>query len=213
MKKTISVNIGGSVFQMDEDAHRELDAYIRNLKNHFSGVPDAGEILDDMERRIAEMFSGRLNANKQVINMEDVREVIGILGRPGEFNAGTNRETAGGARTQQKHRIFRDGEHKVIGGVCAGLGAHFNTDPVWFRLGFVVLTIILIGTGLLVYLILWAVLPEAVTSAEKEEMQGKAPELKDIEDSIREELMQLKEKLISLGEEARKTYRRMSGNP
>ncbi len=57
-------------------------------------------------------------------------------------------------------RLRRSADDKMVGGVCGGLGAYFNTDPVWFRLAFVVVTLAG-GAGILIYLVAWLVIPEA----------------------------------------------------
>jgi phage shock protein C len=57
-------------------------------------------------------------------------------------------------------RLRRSTEDRMIAGVCGGLGRYFNTDPVWFRLAFVVVTLAG-GAGILIYLVAWLVIPEA----------------------------------------------------
>ena len=56
MKKTLTVNLGGTVFNIDDDAYRLLDNYLSNLKIHFRKAADAAEIVPVSERRISELF-------------------------------------------------------------------------------------------------------------------------------------------------------------
>lgn len=82
MKKTLTVNLGGTVYHIDEDAYRLLDNYLNNLRLHFRKQQGANEIVDDMENRISELFSERISLSKQVITVSDVEEVIARMGKP-----------------------------------------------------------------------------------------------------------------------------------
>ena len=82
MKKTLTVNLGGTVFNIDDDAYRLLDNYLSNLKMHFRKEAGADEIVDDIERRISELFAEKLSAGSQVITIADVEEVIARMGKP-----------------------------------------------------------------------------------------------------------------------------------
>ena len=87
MKKTLTVNLGGTVFHIDEDAYCLLDNYLSNLKIHFRKEAGADEIIDDIERRISELFTEKLTAGSQVITIADVEEVIARMGKPEEIAA------------------------------------------------------------------------------------------------------------------------------
>lgn len=98
MKKTLTVNLGGTVFHIDEDAYRLLDNYLCNLKLHFRRQAGADEIVNDIELRISELFLEKLTAGSQVITITDVEEVINRMGKPEEMETGTEENTASGAR-------------------------------------------------------------------------------------------------------------------
>ena len=82
MKITVSINLGGYSFYIDEDAYAELKRYLKNLELHFAGEESSSEIHSDIESRMAELFRAKITAYKQVINIEDVYEVIKVLGTP-----------------------------------------------------------------------------------------------------------------------------------
>lgn len=84
MKKTLTVNLGGTVFHIDEDAYRLLDNYLCNLRLHFRKQEGAEEIVNDIENRISELFAEKLSAGSQVITIADVEEVIARMGKPEE---------------------------------------------------------------------------------------------------------------------------------
>lgn len=97
MKKTLTVNLGGTVFHIDEDAYRLLDNYLCNLKLHFRRQAGADEIVNDIELRISELFLEKLTAGSQVITITDVEEVINRMGKPEEMETGTEENAASGS--------------------------------------------------------------------------------------------------------------------
>ena len=86
MKKNITVNISGIIFHIDEDAYEKLAAYLGRIRTHFAQMEGADEILGDIESRIAEMLQEHLNESKHVITIEDVDQVISVMGQPYEFS-------------------------------------------------------------------------------------------------------------------------------
>ena len=94
MKKTFNINLGGIVFHIDEDAYELLDQYLSNLRIHFSKEEGAEEIVHDMELRISELFSERLNERNQVITLNDVEEIIAQMGKPEEFSEETTQDVS-----------------------------------------------------------------------------------------------------------------------
>ena len=185
MKITVSINLGGYSFNIDEDAYAELKRYLKNLELHFAGEESSSEILSDIEARMAELFRIKLTGYKQVVNNDDVRQVISVLGTPEDISD-TERPTARDKFSSPGyHRMYRDTDHRVIGGVCAGMAAYWDIELWLVRLIFFVL--LMMGVGILIYLILYIVLPEAKTTAEKIEMKGNPVNIHNIKDSVKKE--------------------------
>ncbi len=210
MKKTLTVNISGIVFHIDEDAYNVLNDYLQSIKQHFAKTEGKEEIVSDIETRIAEMLKETITNGKQVITIEDIDKVIEVIGRPEEFGEpgeenGSYDKTYGARATK---RLYRDTDNAILAGVCSGLGAYFQTDPLWFRLAFVILSIPGVGTPILVYLVLWVLVPEARTAAEKLQMKGEKVNISNIEKSIREEIGKLKNKINEFAQGARHTYKK-----
>ncbi len=157
MKITVSVNLGGWSFNIDEDAHAELKRYLKNLEIHFAGEESSSEILSDIESRIAELFRSKITSYKQVITLNDVSQVISVLGTPEDISSDEVKSAGEKFATPGYHRMYRDPDHRIIGGVCAGMGAYWNIDPWIVRIIFFVLTM-MGGLGVLVYLILYIVM-------------------------------------------------------
>jgi phage shock protein PspC (stress-responsive transcriptional regulator) len=186
MKITVSVNIGGWSFNIDEDAYAELRRYLKNLEIHFAGEESSAEILSDIEARIAELFRTKITSYKQVINLNDVTQVISVLGTPEDISDKEGRSAGEKFGTPGYHRMYRDPDHRIIGGVCAGMGAYWNMEPWLVRIIFFVLAM-MGGLGVLLYLILYIVLPEAKTTAQKIEMKGEPVNIQNIKDSVKKE--------------------------
>ncbi|GJM60863.1 PspC domain-containing protein [Persicobacter diffluens] len=147
MKKSISISIGGIIFHIEEDGYLILNEYLESIRQHFSAYPDSHEIIDDIENRIAELFFSKLTDNKQAIILEDVEELISTMGSLDDFETiekefGTDRDYFQNEEEQffeEPNRLFRDESRKVLGGVLAGLAQYFQIDPLWMRLGFLIL--------------------------------------------------------------------------
>lgn len=186
MKITVSINLGGYSFNIDEDAYSELKRYLRNLEFHFAGEESSSEILSDIETRMAEIFRSKLTSFKLVISIEDVRHAISVMGTPEDISDNDGKSAREKFSTPGYHRMYRDTDNRIIGGVCAGMGAYWNIDPVIIRIIFVAL-ILAGGIGAIVYLILYIVLPEARTTAQKIEMKGDPVNIHNIKDAVKKE--------------------------
>jgi phage shock protein PspC (stress-responsive transcriptional regulator) len=186
MKITVSVNLGGYSFNIDEDAYSELKRYLKNLEIHFAGEESSSEILSDIEARMAELFRVRLTGYKQVITISDVNEVVAIMGNPEDISDNEGPSPKEKFSTPGAHRMYRDPDKRIIGGVCAGMGAYWDIEPWIIRVIFLALTIAG-GLGILVYLVLYVVLPEAKTTAQKIEMKGDPVNIHNITESVKKE--------------------------
>ena len=195
MKVTLNINIGGYAFHIDEDAYHNLKAYLRSLEIYFSREESAAEIQADIEARMAELFRARLGTYRQVVTISDVEEVIKILGAPEDFGDQDNYSEPGKKQTtSSSHRMYRDPDNRIIGGVSSGMAAYWNIDPVIIRVLFIV-SVLMGGLGLLIYLILYIVLPEAKTTAQKIEMKGEPVNINNIKESVKEEFEKVRKKM------------------
>ncbi len=186
MKITVSVNLGGYSFNIDEDAYSELKRYLKNLELHFAAEESSAEILSDIEARMSELFRTRLSSYKHVITIEDVREVISIMGNPEDISDNEGPTPKAKFSTPGTHRMYRDPDKRIIGGVCAGIGAYWDIEPWIIRVIFFALALAG-GLGILVYLILYVVIPEAKTTAQKIEMKGDPVNIHNITESVKKE--------------------------
>ena len=211
MKKTLNINIRGIVFNIDEDAYQRLNSYLSEINRHYKKKPGYEDIVNDIENRIVELFQEKINDKKQVITIDDVNAIIEILGHPTDFEQELQDDAppigSKGSQQSGPKRLYRDPMNRVVGGVCSGLGYYFRVDPVWFRLAFV-LAVIFAGTGILLYLILWIVLPPARTTSDRINMQGNPVNINNIEKAVKEEMNEVKDKLDDLASQAKQTFKR-----
>lgn len=197
MKRAISINLGGIVFNIDDDAYRELQAYLTKIENCFSDREESKEIMNDIEVRIAELFNERITDYKQVITSKDVHEIIEIMGKPeqiGETGKESTHEHRERFGPSGYRRMYRDPDNRILGGVCSGMSAYWRIDPIILRILFV-LAFLGFGTGLIIYIILWIVIPEAKTKAQKLEMMGEKVNVSNIGKAFKEEFNNVKKNM------------------
>lgn len=196
MKKVINASIGGKSFSLDEDAYNRLSSYFDHFRNRLTQDTQNAreEVMSDLEGRIAELFDqGTGGAAYRVVDLSLVNKVVNQLGMPdgsaepmgpsatsGNSTGTGTHESSGpdfsysGTKGEAKKRLYRDPDNKAIGGVCSGLGAFLNIDVTIVRI-IILLALLLWGSGLIVYLVLWIVVPMASTPAQKCEMRGLDP--------------------------------------
>ena len=186
MNKVININFQGRVIPIEEPAYEELKKYVESLRNHFANEEGREEIINDIENRIAELFSEKLKAGQSTfISQEHVAAIIASIGRPeqfddvtieenysstsstsqptaGGFNASTSQPSAGKLNPSSEPRgsLYRNSNEKILGGVCSGLGAYLRIDTTIVRVLFAMLAVGSFGFGLVFYIVLWAILPE-----------------------------------------------------
>jgi phage shock protein PspC (stress-responsive transcriptional regulator) len=169
MDKTININLGGILFQIDEEAFRILRDYLQAINNRFANIQGGNETIEDIESRIAEIFQSQKGL-AGVVTRENVESMISILGKPEDFDHGET-EFLPPVSTYTKKKMYRNPDDTVIGGVCSGIAAYLDSDPVLFRILFVIFAAFF-GIGFLVYLGLWIALPAARTDSQKRDLYG-----------------------------------------
>jgi phage shock protein PspC (stress-responsive transcriptional regulator) len=202
MNKTVNINLAGIVFHIDEDAFEILNNYLNTLKNHFKNEESADEILEDIEGRIAELFTERLSS-KEAVSLTDVNEVITIMGEPSQYDDEIEQEKPQeqqhkeeDLRKGKRRKVFRDEEGRMIGGVCSGMANYFDISVFWSRIIFFFLLFIMGPGAPFIYIMLWIALPSAKTTAEKLEMKGEKVNINNIEKNIKDELNIIENKIL-----------------
>ncbi|WP_308991166.1 PspC domain-containing protein [Mariniflexile litorale] len=191
MNKTVNINLAGTFFHIDEDAYLKLQRYLEAIKRSFTDSQGRNEIIADIEARIAELFSERVQNDKQVIRIKEVEEVISIMGQPEDYLVDDEifedeLQPAYQRKSSASKKLFRDTDNSYIGGVASGLGHYLGIDAVWVRLLWVLLTVGSGGTFIFIYILFWILVPEAITTAEKIMMTGDPVNISNIEKKIKD---------------------------
>lgn len=215
MKKTFTANLNGTVFHIEEDAYDAMQRYLANIRAKFSGSSEAEEIMGDIEARIAELFTERLQG-RQAVSMADVDHVKQVMGQPEDYvdgdsgTAGTtaNERSYDQAGPQRRKRLFRDPDDKKVAGVLSGLGHYFGIDPLWLRIAFLVFLLAGWGFPAIFYIALWVLVPEANTAAEKLEMQGEPVTVDNIKRMFEEGAEHVKTGAGKMADEAKEMGRK-----
>lgn len=201
MREIARIHIAKVAYDIELDAKKDIESYISALELYASDP----EILDDIEIRITELLQERGVVSGGVIDASDVAAVRAQLGEPSDFasedavhNVSSQNEVG-----NEPRRVYRDENEGVVGGVLAGFAKFFGIDPLWVRLLFIVLLFASFGTALVVYLILWIIIPPAKTAADRLRMSGQAVTLNSIKELVGSEEQRNKR--------ARTTRRLMSG--
>ena len=191
MNKTININLGGIFFHIDEVAYQKLKRYLDAIRHSLSDDPKGrDEIITDIESRIGELLSAKVKDVRQVINDQDIEEVIEVMGKPEDYMVDDeifSDDTYQSYGSKRYKKLYRDGSDKFLGGVSSGMAHYLNIDVIWIRIGWLVAAFGF-GFGFIVYPLLWILLPEANTTAEKLEMEGEAVTISNIEKKIRNEI-------------------------
>lgn len=191
MNKTVNINLANTLFHIDEDAYNKMRRYLETVKRSFANTPGSDEILADIEARIAELFYEKLENERQVITHKEVDEVIAIMGQPEDYMVDEDifedepRSKSTSRQTRVK-KLYRDTEHKYVAGVSSGLAHYLGIDPLWVRILWVFLTIGSGGGFILLYGLLWILIPEASSTAQKLDMRGEAVNISNIERKVKE---------------------------
>ena len=193
MKKTLTVNLNNIVFHIDSDAYEALHNYLSEVESRLS-ENERREVMTDIEARVAELFSEKLDKGKNVITIEDVETVIAVLGKPNQFasddeeSAPDNGQSTDKNQRRTSRKYYRDPDNAMLGGVAAGLAAFFGWDVVAVRIILVILLFLSYTALIPIYLLVWLIVPAARTVAQKLEMQGEPVTA----DRIKEEVNNMK---------------------
>jgi len=198
MNKTVSINLGGFPFNIDEDAFQKLSRYFDAIKRSLS-ADGRDEIMNDIESRVAELLSEKLSSEKQVVGLTEIDQVIAVMGQPEDYRIEdeTTQATYTTYNPTGSKKLYRDKEKGMLGGVLAGFGHYFGVDPLWLRIIMVIL-LFSWGIGIIPYILFWILVPEAKTTAEKLEMTGQPITISNIEKKVKEGFAEISDTLNNI---------------
>lgn len=201
MNKTVNINLANILFHIDEKAFNKLQRYLEAIKRSFAGTAGSDEIIADIEARIAELFHEKMESERQVITMKEVDEVIQIMGQPEDYMVDEDifedAPRSSSAPKSKIKKLYRDIDNKYIGGVSAGLEHYLGFDALWIRIIFIILALFT-GFGFIAYILLWILVPEAATTAQKLDMTGEPVNISNIERKVKEGFDDVAERVKSV---------------
>ena len=204
MKKNITINFFGTLYAIDEDAYELLNRYLSDIKKYFSRKEGGEEIADDIEHRVGELMLELKNDGREPIDIALVKEIIGRIGNPEDWDEATGEggeedaSTSAGHRGREwfseqvsKKRLYCNPDDKLLCGVLSGLSCYWGIEPVWMRLAVVLLAIVPIPfvpisfwTILILYIVLALIIPEAKTPEDRLRMHGKPVTMENLNEEI-----------------------------
>ena len=202
MKKNITINLFGTLYAIDEDACNLLEQYLENMRSYFSRREGGEEIADDIEHRVAELLSELREQGVEAVTLEQVQQIIARIGNPEQMDAEAETDVHSTASSQASHseseqpydaangakarrRLFRSTDDRMLGGVISGICQYFGgLDPLPFRILTCFLLFLSFSTVGIIYLVAWAVIPEARTAEERLQMKGRPVNPKTINEEI-----------------------------
>ncbi len=197
MNKTISINLGSIFFHIDEIAFNKLKSYLDDIKLYLHNEESKDEIINDIEVRIAEIFMEERQDEQQVISVEVVEKVIKIMGNPEDYRVDDTTDYQDFSKENYKsyRKLYRDKDTSILGGVSAGFGHYFRIDAIWIRVIFILMGIFSAGTGVIIYIACWLLIPPALTTSEKLAMRGKPINFSNIERKVKENYEKFTQKM------------------
>lgn len=195
MNKTVNINLAGISFHVDEDAFGKLSRYLDAIRRSLKHDEGSEEIMQDIEARIAELFSEKVESPTQVVTLKMLDDVIGIMGQPEDYEVDdeifedvppTSKNDEKYRGTTRRKQLFRDIEDKYISGVSSGIGHFLGIDAIWIRLLWVLLVVAGFGSPILVYILFWILVPAAETTSDKLKMRGEPVNISNIERKFKE---------------------------
>jgi phage shock protein PspC (stress-responsive transcriptional regulator) len=193
MNTTVTIHLANILFHIDSDAYAILKNYLSKLEQSFANTEGKQEILEDIEVRIAELFSQYTHREDYVISIKNINNVIETLGKPEDISEESPAQEDQKSYVQKK--LYRDGEDGILGGVASGFGYYFGIDRIWLRLILAILLLSSVGGIFLIYIVFWAIVPKAETTSERLRMRGEPVNISNIEKKIKEGLDDVTQKV------------------
>jgi phage shock protein PspC (stress-responsive transcriptional regulator) len=181
MNEVTQIHLGRTAFTIAVDAQKELRDYLAAIKAQVG--KDGADVLEEIELRMAELLSERGITGDKVVVAKDIAFLREQLGEPSDFSEDDSKQAAAPSAEETPRRLFRDTDNAMVAGVAAGLANYFDIDAVIVRIIFVAL-VFAGGSGVLIYILLWLLVPEARTASERLSMQGKAATIDNLKQVV-----------------------------
>ena len=174
MKEITRIHLAKTAFSIEIEAKSSLEKYLNSIQKNMHAEPEA---MREIEARMVEILAERGVMKEGVISVDDVLAIQKQMGESRDFADGdgpVDDDLDGdGSESKPERQLMRDTDNAIIGGVCAGVAAYFNINPLWVRLIAIVSSFATFGTAVLIYVVMWLSMPPASTASDKLRMRGK----------------------------------------
>ena len=174
MKEITRIHLAKTAFSIEIEAKSLLEKYLNSIQKNMHAEPEA---MREIEARMVEILAERGVMKEGIISVDDVLAIQKQMGESRDFADGDSPvdDDLGGNGSDPKpeKQLMRDTDNAIIGGVCAGVAAYFNINPLWVRLIVIVSSFATFGTAVLIYVVMWLSMPPASTASDKLRMRGK----------------------------------------
>lgn len=184
MKKNITINLFGALYNIDEDAYELLVRYQEDMKRYFAKQEDGEEIADDIEHRVAELMAELKASGVEAVTIEHIEAIIRRIGSPEQLDGTEEDNDVQPQAEKPRKKLYRNPDDKKIAGVLSGLAAYFGVDTMALRILAILLVFVTQGVCLLIYLFCWLIIPEAKTPEDKLLMRGKPVNMENLREEI-----------------------------
>ena len=173
MKEITRIHLAKTPFSAEIDAKKSLEKYLNLIQKNMHAEPEA---MQEIEARMVELLAERGVAKDGVIGNDDVLAIQKQMGEPRDFSDDASEAIDEiedkDIDDKPAKQLMRDPDNAIIGGVCAGVAAYFNINPLWVRLIAIISPFMTFGTAVLVYVVMWLSMPPARTASDKLRMRG-----------------------------------------
>ena len=169
MNKTVSIHINGKIYNLEEQAYELIDRFLKKTRSNLTHELFSNQVTKDVEIVIAEYFS-EMTKDKEVIVLDEALSII--------------QKITGNNEIKSDKKLFRDSDDGIVAGVSGGLASYWGIDAIWIRLPLIILLFVY-GLGVLIYLLLWLLIPRAKSTADKLQMKAIAVTVDNIAEKIK----------------------------
>ena len=173
MKEITRIHLAKTPFSVEVDAKKSLEKYLKLIQKNMHAEPEA---MREIEARMVELLAERGVSKDGVIGHDDILAVQKQMGEPRDFSDDVSEAIDEiedkDIDDKPAKQLMRDPDNAIIGGVCAGVAAYFNINPLWVRLIAIISPFMTFGTAVLIYVVMWLSMPPARTASDKLRMRG-----------------------------------------
>jgi len=188
MKEITRIHLAKTPFSVEVDAKKSLEKYLNLIQKNMHAEPEA---MREIEARMVELLAERGVSKDGVIGNDDVLAVQKQMGEPHDFSDDASEAIDDiedkDIDDKPAKQLMRDPDNAIIGGVCAGVAAYFNINPLWVRLIAIISPFMTFGTAVLIYVVMWLSMPPARTASDKLRMRGEPVTLASLKKAAADE--------------------------